>query len=120
MVYTSSSLALAAMEFFVHLDPSEAPAPLVSVMAEIPENLCIEQVDPDALPVGWRKPNNKYTQQLGTDWSKSRSSVALVVPSAVVDGESNILLNPVHPTFREIKIYPAKPFCYDERMFRRR
>ncbi len=118
MVYTSSSLALAAMEFFVHLDPSEAPAPLLSVMAEIPENLRVEQVDLKTLPVGWRKPNNKYTQQLGTNWAKSQSSVALVVPSAVVNGETNILLNPAHPSFKEIKIAPAKPFHYDERLFR--
>ena len=39
MVYISSSLALAAIEFFVHLNPSDAPNDLVSVKAELPDRL---------------------------------------------------------------------------------
>src|SRR6478672_8818937 len=44
MVYTSTSLALAAIEFFVHLDPSVAPDDLVSVCAGIPNNLHRERL----------------------------------------------------------------------------
>jgi hypothetical protein len=35
-----------------------------------------------------------------------------------VDGDWNVLLNPKHPDFAKVKIRPAKPFRYDERMFR--
>jgi RES domain-containing protein len=72
----------------------------------------------EKLPPDWRKPNNRYTQQLGTDWAKSLSSLALIVPSAAVDGESNILLDPAHCGFNQIEISPAKPFHCDKRMFR--
>jgi len=118
MVYTSTSLALAAIEYFVHLDPSEAPTGLVSLMAEVPDNLAVERVEVEELPHGWRRTDNKLLQQLGTDWVKSQRSVALIVPSAVVEGEWNVLLNPVHPDFGKLEIGEAQPFHYDERMFK--
>jgi RES domain-containing protein len=118
MVYTSTSLALAAIEFFVHLDPSEAPIGLVSVMAEVPDDVLVEQLDNRQLPRDWRRTDHKILQQLGTDWARSQRSVALVVPSAAVEGEWNVLLNPAHPDFRKIEIGQPRPFHYDERMFR--
>ena len=36
MVYSSSSLALAAMELFVHLEPNQQPDDLVSIAALLP------------------------------------------------------------------------------------
>lgn len=118
MVYTSSSLALAAIEYFAHLDPSEAPTRLVSLMADVPENLGIERVEVAQLPRDWRRTDNKLLQQLGTDWVKSQRSVALLVPSAAVEDEWNVLLNPGHPEFRKIHIVEPRPFHYDERMFK--
>jgi len=118
MVYTSSSLALAAVEFFVHLDPSVSPTALVSAMAEIPDDLAIERIKPAQLPRDWRRTDHPVLQQLGTDWAKSRRSAALVVPSAAVEGEWNVLLNPAHPDFRKIDIREPRPFHYDERMFK--
>ena len=119
MVYTSSSLALAAIELFVHLDPNEAPSALVSLMAEVPDELRVERITMDALPDDWYRIDNKHLQRIGTDWAKSLSSVALIVPSAAVGGEWNILLNPAYPDFAKISLNIAKPFHYDERMFRR-
>jgi len=117
MVYTSSSLALAAIEYFVHLDPSEAPMGLVSLMAEVPDNLAGERVEIAELPHSWRRTDNKPLQQLGTEWVKSQRSVALVVPSATVEGEWNVLLNPRHHEFKKVQIDEPRPFQYDQRMF---
>jgi RES domain-containing protein len=119
MVYTSSSLALAAIEFFVHLDPSDAPDDLVSVKAEMPDRLHVEQIQESDLPPDWHRIDNRHLQKLGSDWVKSGNSVALLVPSAVVDEEWNVLLSPRHPDFSAITVEPAKPFRYDERMFKR-
>jgi RES domain-containing protein len=118
MVYASSSLALAAIEFFVHLDPNEAPPNLVAVTAEVPDDLSVERVEIEQLPRDWRRTDHKDLEQLGTDWARSQRSVALFVPSAAVEGEWNILLNPGHPDFRKVRIGEPRPFHYDERMFR--
>ena len=119
MVYTSSTRALAAIEFFVHLDPSVAPDDLVSMKADLPDELGREQIGEDRLPIDWRRVDNNELQKLGSDWAKSKRSVALVVPSAVIDEEWNVLLNPRHPDFSAIAVEPAKPFRYDDRMFKR-
>lgn len=118
MVYTSTSLALAAIEFFVHLDPSAAPDDLVSVQAKIPDALRRDKMAIEELPSDWRRIDNRNLQQLGTDWARSKKSVALAVPSVVVEGEWNVLLNPARADFAKIEVSPAKPFRYDERMFR--
>lgn len=118
MVYTSTSLALAAIEFFVHLDPSAAPHDLVSVQAKIPDTLRLDKVAIEELSSDWRRIDNRNLQQLGTDWARSKKSVALAVPSAALEGEWNVLLNPAHADFAKIEVSSAKPFRYDERMFR--
>jgi RES domain-containing protein len=120
MVYTSSSLALAALEFFVHLDPSVAPDDLVSVSATIPSALKVERFAQKDLPTDWRAAENPELQTIGAAWASSKRSVAFEVPSVVIEGEWNVLLNPAHPQFPKVQIAEPKPFYFDKRMFRTR
>jgi RES domain-containing protein len=120
MVYTSSSLALAALEFFVHLDPSVAPDDLVSVSATIPSTLKTERIALKELPADWRAAENTELQSIGSTWALNKRSVALEVPSVVIEGDWNVLLNPAHPEFSKIQIAKPKPFHFDKRMFRTR
>src|SRR5271167_4984639 len=53
MVYCSSSLALAAIELFVHLEPAQAPADLVSISAMLLEGEPARTLQPRDLPDGW-------------------------------------------------------------------
>jgi RES domain-containing protein len=117
IVYTSSSRALAALEFFVNLEPNEAPDDLLIAEASVPEG-AIETLDLGLLPSTWRSPNNKTCRDLGSAWAVSVRSLALKVPSAIVDGDSNVLLNPRHPDFGGVRLSPPRPFRYDPRMFR--
>jgi RES domain-containing protein len=117
MVYCATSPALAAMEFFVNLEPNDAPDDLLLAEAAIPDDL-IEQLDVALLPGNWRESNNLVCRDLGSGWAASGSSVALRVPSAVVEGDWNMLLNPNHADFRKVQIAKPKPFRFDARMFR--
>jgi RES domain-containing protein len=117
MVYCATSPALAALEFFVNLEPNEAPDDLLLAEAAIPDDL-VEQLDLSLLPAGWRELNSLACRDLGSGWAASGRSVALQVPSAVVEGDWNLLLNPRHVDFNRIKLISPKPFRYDERMFR--
>ena len=117
MVYCATSPALAALEFFVNLEPNEAPDDLLMAEAEIPDEL-VEQLDLSLLPADWREMNNLVCRDLGSDWVASGRSVALRVPSVVVEGDWNVLLNPRHADFSKIQLAVPKPFRYDERMFR--
>jgi RES domain-containing protein len=117
MVYTATSRALAALEFFVNLEPNEAPDDLLIAGASIPDEL-IETLDSAMLPRNWRKLNNETCRDLGSNWAASGRSLALRVPSAVVEEEWNVLLNPKHNEFARVEIAKAAPFHFDERMFR--
>jgi RES domain-containing protein len=117
MVYTATSRALAALEFFVNLEPNDAPDDLLIAEAAIPDE-CFEILKLKELPRNWRGLNNGRCRDLGSKWATSLRSLALKVPSAVVDGDWNALLNPKHPEFAKVAIGSVKPFRFDERMFR--
>jgi RES domain-containing protein len=88
--------------------------------AVIPENLedLVETLDTGLLPPIWRELNNLACRDLGSSWAASGRSLALRVPSVVVEGDWNLLLNPKHPDFNRIQLKIPKPFRYDQRMFR--
>jgi RES domain-containing protein len=119
MVYTSTSLALAAVELFVHLDPRDAPDDLVVLSALLdPDQVSIESLDPTKLPPDWRAMEHSGLRSIGAEWIQSNWSAALQVPSLAVEGEWNVLLNPAHADFSKITLLEPKPFHFDERMFK--
>ena len=40
----------------------------------------------------------------------------LELPSVIIPGEPNYLLNPEHPDFKKIAIGEPVPFCFDPRL----
>jgi len=118
VVYASTSLALAAVETFVNLEPNLTPPDLVSIEGEIPDELGISRLDLKTLPAHWQKTRDEALRRFGDNWIRRGQTVALLVPSAAIRGEWNILLNPAHAEFPRIKIQRPVPFEFDTRMFR--
>jgi RES domain-containing protein len=118
MVYASSSLALAAIELFVHLEPNLQPDDLVSIAATLPAEEPALRLGPDQLPVGWWTDDFEPLRVLGDKWIREKSSLAVEVPSAALRMEWNVLVNPQHPAIAEIKVEEPQPFHFDARMFR--
>jgi RES domain-containing protein len=116
IVYTSESLALAAMEMLVHLDEEDLRARYVKCRVTFDESL-ISRIQMRSLPRGWRAIRAPAKlRALGDRWAiKSRSAV-LAVPSAVVIGEWNYLLNPAHRDFAKISIGKVERFAFDPRL----
>ena len=118
VVYTSSSLALAALETFVHLpSPLILPKNLVAVEIEIPDELSRENINRKKLPKDWQNSSAPESLKvLGTSWLKKNVSAVLETPSAVIPSEVNLLLNPSHDEFQLVKIVSIVPFEYDPRL----
>jgi RES domain-containing protein len=117
VVYASESRALAALEQLVHLHRTRLPDDFVCFTVDVPEALAIREVLVGTLPAGWRRhPGPPELQEIGSAWISAGDSVCLKVPSAVVPGEHNILLNPRHADFSKLVIGPAEPFAFDERL----
>jgi RES domain-containing protein len=118
MVYASSSLALAAIELFVHLEPNLQPDDLVSIAATLPEGEPAQRMGPDQLPAGWWTDDFEPLRAIGDKWIREKTSLAVEVPSAALRVEWNVLVNPQHPAIAEIKVEEPQVFRFDARMFR--
>lgn len=117
MVYTSSSLALAALEYFVNLPPimrqtGQFP-PLLAVALDLPDDLVPEIFDVASLPKAYGIAD---CQKAGDKWSLRRVSLALMVPSHVIPSEANVILNPRHTDMQRVTVYLTEEFRFDDRM----
>jgi RES domain-containing protein len=118
VAYASTSLALAAVETFVNLEPNLQPRDLVSIEGEMSEELETGRLDLKTLPPDWHKTRNESLRRFGDEWIRAGQTLALLVPSAAIGGEWNVLLNPAHADFQKVKFGKPAPFHFDTRMFR--
>ena len=119
VVYTAGSAALAALELLVHLGQGAALQSYVLIACTFAEAHTM-RLDRSRLPANWRSyPAPAEIQSLGDDWIKSRASVVLEVPSAIVESESNYLLNPRHSDFPAVTIAEPRSFQFDIRLLQR-
>ena len=116
MIYTSSTIALATLENVVHRS-GEGLNELFSLMTiQIPSRR-ISHIRIKILPDNWKmREGRSATRSIGDDWIHRNSSLLLKIPSAIVAGESNILINPNHPDFRRVKVKKVEPFSFDPRI----
>src|SRR6202050_4421164 len=75
MVYCSSSLALAAIELFVHLEPNLQPDDLVSIEATLPASEASQQLMPDQFPHEWWTDDFEPLRKLGDAWIRDKTSL---------------------------------------------
>jgi RES domain-containing protein len=118
VVYASEHLSLAVLEILVH-SPTREQRQAARALAEIsvPDPL-IEAVPRRLLPADFGNQSPlAFTQAIGDDWLESRRSVGLLVPSAIVTVESNLLLNPMHPAFGKCLWGPFAPIQLDPRLW---
>jgi RES domain-containing protein len=120
VVYTSSSLALAALETFVHVDVPEEATDLVMVRADIAADVGLTRLQPSQLPRDWRTyPRPEALADMGSKWIEAGATPVLAVPSVIIPSEPNYLLNPRHPDFRRIRVGRPQPFSFDPRLWKR-
>jgi RES domain-containing protein len=118
MIYTAESRALAMAEVMVHFTAAMLPADYMMVILDIPDDLSIQQVSVDSLPPDWNVfPYLTSTQSIGDSFIRENRNAILLVPSAVVQGDFNLLLNPHHPEFKKVTIQKTVKFPLDNRFF---
>jgi RES domain-containing protein len=120
MVYTAATRALATLEILVHMrgapGAGSARRPYLIYQISFDEAL-LEQLSETSLPAGWNaEPPTDASQRIGDAWVSAAGSPVLSVPSVIVRGERNYLLNPNHRRFPEIKIGAAVACHFDPRL----
>ena len=118
VVYTSQSAALAALELLVHLGRGSILAAYVLIPCTFDDAL-VSRLDRRRLPKNWRSyPAPPELQLIGDEWVRSGGSAMLEVPSAVIERDSNYLLNPHHADFQAIRVMERQRFEFDLRLLK--
>lgn len=119
MVYTATSRALATVEFLVHVPLSLVPRDLSIATLHIPDTLTPKTLEASMLPPDWRTyPGPTTLADLGTAWATALETLLLRVPSAVVEHEWNMLMNPLHPDMAQVGIAHVDTYTLDTRLLR--
>lgn len=118
VLYTASSRALATLEVLVHSPLSYVPDHYQMLTIRVPEDSLLS-VPLDQLPTGWdeSKPP-ELVKDITEAWLAENRFLLLKVPSAVVTGEYNYLINPAHSRANEVLITNKQPYTFDVRLFR--
>ena len=115
VIYASSTKSLAALESLVHLNP-----PVLFKYAAIRiefDDALLEIMPAWNLPADWRaEPPPPSSKAVGDGWVWAARSAVLALPSVLISGEPNYLLNPAHPDFNKISIGEPEPFAFDPRL----
>ena len=120
LIYTSETRALAMVGFLVHVSLMQAPNDLGIATLEIAKGIQPERLSPTDLPEDWRiYPAPPRLADLGTGWVRSKRSLLLQVPSAVVDQEHNILINPEHSDLARVTVLEIKDLEFDRRLLKK-
>jgi RES domain-containing protein len=119
IIYCAQNRALAMAEVLVHLSLATLPNDFVMLTIDIPDAISVEILDLNKLNIDWNVfPCTFETPLLGDDFIKRNEACVLKVPSAVVKGDFNFLINPYHIDFDKIKITEQTNFPFDKRIFK--
>lgn len=118
VVYAAQNRSLACLETIVHPNAGGLPLNRTLVEVTISDDVWAprEQLDATKL-VGWDARRASRTGiGFGTEWARSRRAPILVVPSVVVPGDVNVLVNPLHPSSASPVARKVRLWTYDPRM----
>ena len=118
MVYASESRALCTTEIAVHTPLGNLPLDYMIITIEIPDDIEVKELNISEIPADWKSfPHSHSTQEIGDRFVTADKYLVLKVPSVVVQGDYNYLINPAHKDCGRILIKSIEPFAFDLRLF---
>ena len=118
ILYTAENRALCTAEIAVHTPLGITPKDYFLISIEVPKNIKIKEIDKSKLPKKWKTfPHVPSTKKIGDEFVKQKEFLVLKVPSAVIQGEFNFLINSNHKDFKKVKIKSVEAFEFDKRLF---
>lgn len=116
LLYTAQNRSLAMAEVLVHLSLTALPIDYCMVTLLIPDSVSCQIIEQAALPPDWAEfPHPVSTKHIGDSFVRNAKNCILRVPSAITSGDFNVLLNPAHPQFKELKLIEIVPFPFNQR-----
>ncbi|MEQ8531282.1 MAG: RES family NAD+ phosphorylase [Imperialibacter sp.] len=117
VIYSAESRSLACLENLVHRSGEGLDAGFRVMNIDIPDDLAIDRVVLNDLPVNWKEFSQQVsTRIIGDKWVTNGKAAVLKVPSALILQEFNYILNPSHKEFTRIKLISSDEFSFDRRL----
>ncbi|MEQ9098560.1 MAG: RES family NAD+ phosphorylase [Imperialibacter sp.] len=117
VIYSAESRSLACLENLVHRSGEGLDAGFRVMNIDIPDDLAIDRVVLNDLPVNWKEFSQQVsTRIIGDKWVTNGTAAVLKVPSALILQEFNYILNPNHREFTRIKLISSDKFSFDRRL----
>lgn len=118
VVYVAQSRALALLEVLAGIRSMRPSSAYVLIPVDFDEAL-IRALDLNQLPDEWNQsPPQPSLQRIGDKWVGQQESVILEVPSVIVPGEYDYLLNPGHADFGRVHLGAPQELSIDPRLTR--
>jgi len=104
------------LELRIHA-PHPYPRARLRFVIEVPDD-AVHEAAITALPRGWNTlPPSPASRRFGDDWVAAGSSLGLLVPSVIASEERNLLLNPAHARFKEVRVLRKSQVRMDMRLY---
>jgi RES domain-containing protein len=116
VLYCATSESLGLLELRVH-SPHPYPRARMKFVIEVPDDSVVK-ISVDRLPRGWNKlPPVPASKHFGDAWVEAKSSLGILVPSVIASEESNLVLNPAHDRFKEVRLISTMRVTMDLRLY---
>ena len=117
VVYAAESIALAFLENMIRRQGIGFNLDFKIMIIDIPATASITEIKENALESGWRNFNDySKCDVLGDQWYNESKALILKIPSAVLPGSFNFVMNTLHPDFDKIKLAGVTDLVPDERI----
>ncbi|WP_442587878.1 RES family NAD+ phosphorylase [Pedobacter sp. AW31-3R] len=117
VIYCAENIALAFLENMVRRQGVGFNRDFKTVFIEIPDDMAIQTIELDTLDPDWRHPYDySHCQPQGNQWYDDMRIPILKVPSAILPGSFNYVINTLHPDFKQLHILAVTDLVPDERI----
>ncbi len=118
-IYGAENASLACLENLVHRNGFGLDSDYCLIIISIPNAISKIEIKSTDLPTNWTNNDEKahlICRKYGDNWIRNQKSAILIVPSAIITNEKNIIINPNHKDFLKIEIKLIQPFSFDKRL----
>jgi len=117
VIYAASSRSLCILENLVHRGKFGMGADFLLFILDIPDSLSPHTVKQKELSSSWQKADSyEECQQIGSEWYQKALHSYMMVPSAIIPEESNIVINATHKKIELIAIEKVSRYSIDDRL----
>jgi len=119
-LYTSANRSLALLETLAHV-----PAKLfrnkkyILVTVFLPDKAPLKFIEEKDLPNNWDALDIQHvTQKIGDNFLEEQKGLLFRVPSVLMPEEFNYIINPLHPSMKQVKVIHHREIRFNDRLIK--